>query len=59
MYAGPIIDTHMHLWDLANGYAWLNHRDPAFERLIGNYDPLRRNFLPPDYTALMWGWHVV
>jgi predicted TIM-barrel fold metal-dependent hydrolase len=23
MYSGPIIDTHMHLWDLANGYAWL------------------------------------
>jgi predicted TIM-barrel fold metal-dependent hydrolase len=22
MYSGPIIDTHMHLWDLANGYAW-------------------------------------
>jgi len=22
MYSGPIIDTHTHLWDLANGYAW-------------------------------------
>jgi predicted TIM-barrel fold metal-dependent hydrolase len=59
MYAGPIIDTHMHLWDLANGYAWLSHRVPAFEHLIGNYDPLRRNFLAPDYTALTRGWHVV
>jgi predicted TIM-barrel fold metal-dependent hydrolase len=38
MYSGPIIDTHMHLWDLANGYAWLNAPDPNFERLIGNYE---------------------
>ena len=45
----------MHLWDLANGYAWLNNRVPAFEHLIGNYDPLRRNVLAPDYTALTHG----
>jgi predicted TIM-barrel fold metal-dependent hydrolase len=44
MYTGPVIDTHMHLWDLANGYPWLSNPDPAFERLIGNYDRLRRNF---------------
>jgi len=25
MYSGQIIDTHMHLWDIANGYAWLSH----------------------------------
>ncbi len=24
MYSGQIIDTHMHLWDIANGYAWLS-----------------------------------
>ena len=23
MYSGPIIDTHIHFWDLAKGYAWL------------------------------------
>ena len=43
MYAGPIVDTHMHLWHLANGYGWLNKRSPELERLIGNYDALRRN----------------
>lgn len=52
MYSGPVIDTHMHLWDLAHGYPWLSKPDPAFERLIGNYDRLRRNFLVPDYVAL-------
>jgi len=59
MYTGPVIDTHMHLWDLANGYAWLSKPDPAFERLIGNYDALRRNFLAPDYIALTHDENVV
>jgi predicted TIM-barrel fold metal-dependent hydrolase len=49
----------MHLWDLANGYAWLSKPDPAFERLIGNYDQLRCNFLAPDYMALTHGANVV
>ena len=26
MYTGPIIDTHMHFWDLSNAYPWLNSR---------------------------------
>jgi hypothetical protein len=59
MYSGPIIDTHMHLWDLANGYAWLNGPDPNFERLIGNYDALRRNFIASDYAALTHGHKVL
>ena len=59
MYSGPIIDTHMHLWDLANGYAWLNGPDPNFERLIGNYDALRRNFLASDYAALTRGHNIL
>jgi predicted TIM-barrel fold metal-dependent hydrolase len=59
MYAGPIVDTHMHLWDLANGYGWISNRLPEFERLIGNYDKLRRNFLRPDYMALTRDSNVV
>jgi predicted TIM-barrel fold metal-dependent hydrolase len=59
VYAGPVIDTHMHLWDLANGYPWLNKPDPAFARLIGNYDQLRRDFLAPDYVALTRDANVV
>lgn len=59
MYTGPIIDSHMHLWDLANGYAWLSDRDPNMESLFGNYDKLRHNFLVPDYVALIGGFNVV
>jgi predicted TIM-barrel fold metal-dependent hydrolase len=59
MYSGPIIDTHMHLWDLANGYAWLNGPDPNFERLIGHYEALRRNFIASDYDALTRGHKVL
>ena len=58
MYSGPVIDTHMHLWDLANGYAWLSQNDPNFERLFGNYDRLKRNFLAPDYITMTSGCHV-
>jgi predicted TIM-barrel fold metal-dependent hydrolase len=59
VYTGPVIDTHMHLWDLANGYPWLSKPDPAFERLIGNYDQLRRDFLAPAYVALTRDANVV
>ncbi len=59
MYSGPVIDTHMHLWDLANGYDWLSHNDANFERLFGNYDPLKRNFLAPDYAAMIRDCRVV
>src|SRR5262245_37376855 len=59
MYTCPIIDSHMHLWDLSNSYEWLRRPDPNFERLIGNYDALRRNFLVPDYEALTHGYRVV
>lgn len=58
MYDGPIIDAHMHLWDLANGYRWLTERDANFERLIGNYDKLRRDFLAPDYITMTAGCNV-
>lgn len=44
-----IIDAHHHLWDLGrNHYPWLaDHPEPNF--LLGNYAPLKRNYLPADY----------
>lgn len=59
MHADPIVDTHMHLWDLANGYEWLSKASPDFERLIGPYESLRRNFLGPDYSAIVRSSNVV
>lgn len=41
MYQGQIIDTHMHLWDTANGYEWLPE-----------YKTLNHNFLMKDYLEM-------
>lgn len=43
MYRGQIIDTHMHLWDVSNGYEWL----PDFAN-----GALNKNFLMPDYLSM-------
>jgi len=59
MYSGPVIDTHMHLWDLANGYAWLSQEDPNLARLFGNYDPIRRDFIARDYVSMTRNCRVV
>ena len=41
-YAGPIIDAHHHLWDLALGaHPWIAGTDPAMQSL-GNLDFLQQ-----------------
>jgi predicted TIM-barrel fold metal-dependent hydrolase len=47
--AVTLIDAHHHLWDLqANYYPWLrDHPEQNF--FLGNYDALKRNYLPEDY----------
>jgi predicted TIM-barrel fold metal-dependent hydrolase len=49
-YAGPIVDAHHHLWDLGLGrHPWL--AATAGERGgLGELGPLRRNYLPQDYS---------
>jgi len=59
MYQGEVIDAHMHLWDLANDYQWLNQTLPDFEQLIGNYERIQHNFLPKDYQRMVHGHNVV
>ncbi len=46
---GPIIDAHMHLWDLTLGkHPWLcGPALPVFR--YGDYTPIRRQYLPDDY----------
>jgi predicted TIM-barrel fold metal-dependent hydrolase len=47
----PIVDAHQHFWDLdRNYYPWLCDAEPIPFR-YGDYSPLRRNYLPPDYRA--------
>ena len=45
-----IIDSHMHLWDYNSGcYPWLLNKLPGGEKMIGNYDSIRRNYFVKDY----------
>jgi predicted TIM-barrel fold metal-dependent hydrolase len=47
--AVALVDAHHHLWDLdRNRYPWLaDHPEAHF--FLGNYDPLKRNYLVEDY----------
>lgn len=45
-----IIDAHQHFWDIERNYLpWLRDRPVAFR--YGNYDALKRNYLPAEYLA--------
>jgi predicted TIM-barrel fold metal-dependent hydrolase len=49
MYSGPIIDPHIHLWDLSMGkHAWLQPSEGGVQAL-GGLDKLRADFLVADY----------
>jgi len=49
MYDGPIIDTHHHIWEVAN-YPWL--LAPMSPKIFGDqYEPLRHDYLLDDLLA--------
>jgi predicted TIM-barrel fold metal-dependent hydrolase len=55
----PIVDAHQHFWDLERNYLpWLCDR-PAIPFRYGDYDALRRNYLPADYRRDSAGQNVV
>jgi predicted TIM-barrel fold metal-dependent hydrolase len=57
----PIIDAHHHLWNLSDGplyYPWLQDKTPH-DFFLGNYAPLKRDYLPPDYRRDAAGHNVV
>ncbi len=59
LYSGPIIDPHMHLWDLSlRRHRWLDP-DNASRAPLGDLGPIRRNYLPGDYRANSAGQNVV
>jgi predicted TIM-barrel fold metal-dependent hydrolase len=46
-----IVDAHQHFWDpTRHYYPWLNDEPPIAFR-YGDYRPIRRRYLPPDYRA--------
>jgi predicted TIM-barrel fold metal-dependent hydrolase len=57
----PIVDAHHHFWDLSAGplhYPWLQDPKPH-DFFLGNYEPLKRNYLPADYRRDSEGFNVV
>lgn len=55
-----IIDAHHHFWDLEGGghYPWLqNEYNESF--FLGDYNAMRKTFLPPEYREATAGWNIV
>jgi predicted TIM-barrel fold metal-dependent hydrolase len=59
-YAGPIVDPHMHLWDLdRHYYAWLQD-EPLPHNPAGDTSAIAyRSYGLDDYLAETRGWNVV
>ncbi len=56
----PVVDAHHHLWDLSRGnYPWLQQAYDPQGFFLGEYEALRRNFLPADYRAASAGVRVL
>ncbi len=59
LYAGPIIDPHIHLWDLdMDRHPWLRPTGGAIQAL-GDLDAIRRNYLVDDYRRDVANQNVV
>ncbi len=58
-YRGPIVDAHIHLWDLSmRRHPWLDPNDTQAVPL-GDLAPIRRDYLPQHYRADAAGQNVV
>ena len=56
--AWAIVDAHQHFWDpTLNYYPWLCD-EPLIPFRYGDYRPIRRRYLPPDYRADAVPYHV-
>jgi predicted TIM-barrel fold metal-dependent hydrolase len=54
-----MVDAHQHFWDLTLGkHPWLSGR-PLEDFRYGDYDALRRSYLPPDYRSDAAGQNIV
>lgn len=55
----PIVDAHQHFWDIDRNYhPWLCDEPPVPFR-YGNYQAIRKSYLPEDYFADVGAHHVV
>ncbi|PIJ49306.1 thioesterase [Erwinia sp. OLTSP20] len=56
---GPIIDAHQHFWQPEkNHYPWLE-KDVSIPFRYGNYDAIKRSYLPADFLRDTAHHHVV
>jgi predicted TIM-barrel fold metal-dependent hydrolase len=59
MYSGPIIDAHIHLWDLSmQKHGWLMPSDGSVQAL-GGLEKLRHDFVVADYLAASANQNIV
>lgn len=59
IYAGPIVDAHHHFWEPSLGRnPWLLPQAKIPFR-YGNYDCIKREYLPPQYLADAEGFNIV
>ncbi len=59
LYGGPIIDAHIHLWDLRmDRHPWLRPMEDAVQPL-GDLAPIRRTYLVDEYRNDAANQHVV
>lgn len=59
MYDGPVIDAHIHLWDLSlDRHPWLRPRDTSVQAVAG-MDRIRRDFVEADYVGAAAGQNIV
>ncbi len=59
VYDGPIVDAHHHFWRPAHGHIpWLRPGARIPFR-YGDYDSIKRAYLPPDYLADARGFNIV
>ncbi|WP_062118824.1 amidohydrolase family protein [Aureimonas sp. AU40] len=50
-YAGPVIDPHHHLWDLAlDCHPWLRKRPEGGDMVFGSIEPIRRTYRREHYA---------
>ena len=58
LYVGPVVDAHQHFWDPAvNDHPWLRS-EASIPFRYGDYDAIKRRYLPPDYRSDARGQNV-
>lgn len=58
-YAGPVIDSHHHIWDLAQDrHPWLR-ADAQVPHRYGDYSEIKQSYRPADYARDTAGANIV